>query len=114
MEVPKPEELTILVVLTDLRRERGSFVLAGPVSLKSQLHFVLAVVDLALSPFFFFFLFFSFLGFSSPQSCEFVFVFGSEIFFFFLVGPRIGPNPLTGPAGPVWGRSGAWEKNLLS
>ena len=27
-----------------------------------------------------------------------VFVFGSEIFFF-LVGPRIGPNPLTGPVG---------------
>ena len=115
MEVPKPEELTILVVLTDLRREGGSFVLAGPVSLKSQLHFVLVVADLALSPFFFFFLFsFFFGGFSSPQSCEFVVVFGSEIFFFFLVGPRIGPNPLTGPARPVWGRSGAREKNLLS
>ena len=86
MEVPKPEELTILVVLTDLRREGGSFVLAVPVSLKSQLHFVLAIADLALSPFFFLFSFF-FLGFSSPQSCEFVFVFGSKIFFFFLVGP---------------------------
>ena len=86
MEVPKPKELTILVVLTDLRREGGSFILAVPVSLKSQLHFVLAVADLALSPFFFLFSFF-FLGFSSPQSCEFVFVFGSKIFFFFLVGP---------------------------
>ena len=29
----------------------------------------------------------------------FVFVFGSEIFFF-LVGPRIGPNPLMGLVGP--------------
>ena len=29
----------------------------------------------------------------------FVFMFGSEIFF--LVGPRIGPNPLTGPMGLV-------------
>ena len=114
MEVPKPEELTILVVLTDLRREGGSFVLAVPVSLKSQLHFVLAVADLALSPFFFSFFFFFLGGFNSPQSCESVFVFGSEIFFFFLVRPRIGPNPLTGPAGPVWGRSRAREKNPLS
>ena len=30
-----------------------------------------------------------------------VFVFGSEIFFFFLVGSRIGPSPLTGPVGPA-------------
>ena len=74
MEVPIPEELKILVVPTDLRREGGSFVLVVPVSLKSQLRFVLAVIDLALSPFFFFFLFF-FSGFNSPQSCEFVFVF---------------------------------------
>ena len=66
---------TILAVLTDLRREGGSFVLAVPVSLKSQLRFVLAVADLALSPFFFFFFFFFFSGFSSPHSCEFVFVF---------------------------------------
>ena len=68
MEVPIPEELKILPVPTDLRREGGSFVLTVPVSLKSQLRFVLAVADLASSPFFF-------LGFSSPQSWEFVFVF---------------------------------------
>ena len=43
----------------------------------------------------------------------FVFVFGSN-FFFFLVGPRIGPNPLTGPIGPGWGGFGAREKNPLS
>ena len=31
-----------------------------------------------------------------------VFVFGSEnFFFFFLVGSRIGPSPLTGPVGPA-------------
>ena len=59
--------------MIDLRREGVSFVLAVPVSLKSQLRFVLAVADLALSPFFF--LFSSFSGFNSPQSCEFVFVF---------------------------------------
>ena len=52
---------TVLAVPTDLRREGGSFVLAVPVSLKSQLRFVLAVADLALSPFFFFFFSF-FLG----------------------------------------------------
>ena len=73
MEVPIPEELTILVVSTDLRRERGSFVLAVLVSFKSQLHFVLAIADLALSPFFF-------SRFSSPQSCEFMFVFVFMIF----------------------------------
>ena len=65
---------TVLAVPTDLRREGGSFVLAVPVSLKSQLRFVLAVADLTLSPFFFLFFFF-FSGFSSPHSCEFVFVF---------------------------------------
>ena len=75
MEVPIPEELTVLAVPTDLRREGGSFVLAVPVSLKSQLRFVLAVVDLTLSPFFFLFFSFFFSGFSSSQSCEFVFVF---------------------------------------
>ena len=53
MEVSILEELTILAVPTDLRREGGSFVLAVLVSLKSQLRFVLAVADLALSPFFF-------------------------------------------------------------
>ena len=74
MEVPIPEELTILAVLTDSRREGGSFVFAVPVSLKSQLHFILAVANLALSPFFLSFFYF-FSGFSSPQSCEFVFVF---------------------------------------
>ena len=51
----------VLAVPTDLRREGGSFVLTVPVSLKSQLRFVLAVADLALSPFFFFFFSF-FLG----------------------------------------------------
>ena len=61
---------TVLAVPTDLRREGGSFVFAVLVSLKSQLRFVLAVANLALSPFFFFF-----SGFSSPHSCEFVFVF---------------------------------------
>ena len=40
----------------------------------------------------------------------FVFVFGSE-FFFFLVGPRIGPNLLMGPGE---GGSGAREKIPLS
>ena len=44
----------------------------------------------------------------------FVFVFGSKFFFFFLVGPRIGPNPLTEPIGPGWGGFGAREKNPLS
>ena len=43
----------------------------------------------------------------------FVFVFGSK-FLFFLVGPRIGPNPLTGPIGPDWGGFGARKKNPLS
>ena len=66
MEVPIPEELTVLAVPTDLRREGGSFVLAIPVSLKSQLRFILAVADLTLSPFFFLFSFpffsFFFLG----------------------------------------------------
>ena len=61
---------TVLAVPTDLRREGGSFVLAIPVSLRSQLCFVLTVVDLALSPFFFLF-----FGFNSTHSCEFVFVF---------------------------------------
>ena len=61
MEVPIPEELKILAVPTDLRREGDSFVLTVPVSLKSQLRFILAVADLAVSPFFLFFLFF-FLG----------------------------------------------------
>ena len=75
MEVPIPEELTILAVLTDLRREGGSFVLTVPISLKSQLCFILAVSIFFL---FSFFLFFS--GFSSPQSCEFVFVFVFMIF----------------------------------
>ena len=47
----------------------------------------------------------------------FVFVFGSE--FFFLVGPRIGPNPLTGPGkktllvnGPGSGH-GTWLTGLV-
>ena len=61
---------TVLAVPIDLRREGGSFILVVPVSLKSQLRFVLTIADLALSPFFFFF-----SGFSSPHSCEFVFVF---------------------------------------
>ena len=47
---------TILAVLIDLRTEEGSFILTVPVSLKSQLRFVLAVADLALSIFFSFFL----------------------------------------------------------
>ena len=85
MEVPIPEELTILVVLTDLRREGGSFILAIPLSLKSQLRFVLAVADLALSPFFFSFFYF-FSGFSLPQSCEFVFVF--VFVFVFMISER--------------------------
>ena len=38
----------------------------------------------------------------------------SGLFFFFLVGPRIGPNPLTGPAGPDRGGSGPREKNPLN
>ena len=83
MEVPIPEELTVLAVPTDLRREGGSFVLAIPVSLKSQLRFVLAVADLTLSPFFFLFSIF-FSGFSLPQSCEFVFVF----VFVFMISER--------------------------
>ena len=57
MEVLILEELTILAVPTDLRREGDNFVLAILVSLKSQLSFVLAVADLALSPFFFLFFF---------------------------------------------------------
>ena len=66
MEVPIPEELKILVVPIDLRREGGSFVLIVPVSLKSQLRFVLAVADLALSTFFFsFFYFFFWVQFAS-------------------------------------------------
>ena len=35
-------------------------------------------------------------------------------FFFFLGGPRIGPNPLTGTVGPDWGGSRPREKNPLS
>ena len=54
---------TVLAVPTDLRREGGSFVLTVPVSLKSQLHFVLAVADLTLSPFFFFFFWVQFASF---------------------------------------------------
>ena len=66
MEVPIPEELTILAVPTDLRREGGSFVLAVPVSLKSQLRFILAITDLALSTFFFLFsIFFFWVQFAS-------------------------------------------------
>ena len=61
---------TVLAVPIDLRREGGSFILVIPVSLKFQLRFVLTIADLALSPFFFFF-----SGFSSPHSCEFVFVY---------------------------------------
>ena len=79
MEVSIPEELTILAVPIDLRREGGSFVLAVPVSLKSQLRFVLAVADLASCPFFF-------SRFSSPQSYEFVFVF--VFLFVFMISER--------------------------
>ena len=88
MEVPKPEELTILVVLTDLRREGGSFVLAGPVSLKSQLHFVLAVVDLALSPFFFFFLFWGSVRLNHVNLCLCL---DLKFFSFFWLGHELGP-----------------------
>ena len=46
--------------------------------------------------------------------------YSSILFFFFLVGPRFGPNPaqiwqgLTGPAGPGCGGSGPREKNPFS
>ena len=91
MEVPKPEELTILVVLTDLRREGGSFVLAVPVSLKSQLHFVLAVADLALSPFFFLFSFFFFLGSIRLNHVNLCLCLDLKFFSFFWLGHELGP-----------------------
>ena len=67
---------------------------------------------------FLFFFFFSWLGLAFGPRYLGLNVgknkFGLQFFFFFLVGPRIGPNPLTRPAGPGRGGFGPREKNPLS